>query len=75
MSVKYYSVMTTNTINGEAIVADGKPSKTYGGGKKRICAGADCSTFLSKYNAKDFCASCWDAIPVQARPYEYADGF
>ena len=75
MSVKYYSVMTTNTINGQAIVADGTPSKTYGGGKERTCAGADCSTFLSKYNAKDFCASCWDAIPVEARPYEYADGF
>ncbi len=48
---------------------------TYGGGKKRICEGTECSVLLSKYNAKEFCASCWDAIPLADRPYSYMDAW
>ena len=67
--------MTTNTISGGPIVSDGKASKTYGGGKKRVCAGADCTVFLSNFNSKELCASCWDAIPLMDRPYSYNDAW
>ena len=67
--------MTTNTISGGPIVPDGKPSKTYGGGKKRVCENDGCSVFLSKYNAKEFCASCWNAIPLLDRPYSHRDAW
>jgi|GEM_PF-4358096 hypothetical protein len=63
-----------DTTTGQTILT-GKPTKTYGGGKRRICDAPDCSVVISKYNAKEKCASCWNAIPVQERPYAYADGW
>ena len=63
-----------NQTTGGNIIT-GKPTKTYGGGKKRICAADDCTVFLSSFNSKDMCASCWNAIPVMERPYAYNDGW
>jgi hypothetical protein len=65
--------MDTQTTGGNIVT--GKPTKQYGGGKRRTCAANDCTVLLSKYNAKEMCASCWNAIPVQERPYAYADGW
>jgi len=63
-----------NQATGGNIVT-GKPTKTYGGGKKRTCAADDCTVALSAYNAKEFCASCWNAIPLTDRPYSYDDAW
>lgn len=40
-------------------------------GAKRVCKTSDCSTILSVYNDDDICSHCFDAIPVNERPYKY----
>jgi len=38
---------------------------------KRVCKTKTCSTILSVYNDDDICSRCFDAIPVNERPYKY----
>ena len=44
-------------------------------GAKRVCKTSDCSTILSVYNDDDICSRCFDAIPVNERPYKYRASF
>ena len=38
---------------------------------KRVCKAPACLVVLSVYNDSDMCSSCFDAIPVNRRPYAY----
>jgi hypothetical protein len=41
------------------------------GATARVCTTSDCSTILSVYNDDDVCSRCYDATPVNQRPYKY----
>ena len=41
------------------------------GAPQRVCKTPDCSIVLSKYNDDDICNRCYEAIPVQDRPYTH----
>lgn len=43
--------------------------------KGRICGRDDCTVVLSVYNDQAICSKCWDATPLNERPYRYTDGF
>ena len=41
------------------------------GAPPRVCKTPECFTILSVYNDDDVCSSCYDAIPLNQRPYKY----
>ena len=41
------------------------------GAPPRVCKTPECSIILSVYNDDDICSSCYDAIPLNQRPYKY----
>ena len=41
------------------------------GAPPRVCKTKECSTILSVYNDDDVCSSCYDAVPLNERPYKY----
>ena len=52
----------------------GKPKKKAAK-KGRICGRDDCNVVLSVYNDQVICSKCWNATPLNERPYRYTDGF
>ena len=44
-------------------------------GAKRVCNTKDCNTVLSVYNDDDICSKCFNAIPINERPYKYRASF
>jgi len=41
------------------------------GAPQRVCKTPDCSTILSKFNDDDICNHCYEAVPLNERPYKH----
>lgn len=41
------------------------------GAPLRVCKTPKCDIVLSKYNDEDICSLCYNAIPINERPYKY----